>query len=117
MKLSNAGYYDVKAVFNDISGLKVGSSVEIAGVPVGEVGSVTLNSTEALVTLRIRDEIKIREDDIAQIRTKGIIGDKYVRISPGGSPNDVPHGGQLTDTESAVDFEEIVGKLVHNLQK
>jgi phospholipid/cholesterol/gamma-HCH transport system substrate-binding protein len=117
MKITNSGYYQVTAVFSDISGLKVGSSVEIAGVQVGDVAAVDLNSTEAKVTLQIRDDVKLRDDDIAQIRTKGIIGDKYVRVSPGGSEKTVAKGGQLSDTESAVDFEEIVGKLVHSLEK
>lgn len=115
MKISNSGYYRVNAIFTNVAGLKVGAPVEIAGVRIGEVRSVTLADTEALVTMQILNEVKLREDDMPQIRTKGIIGDKYVRISPGGSTEYVEAEGELVDTESAVEFEEIIGKIVHSL--
>ena len=115
MKLSSAGFYEIQARFINVAGLKVGSPVEIAGVEIGEVAGVALNSTEAMVTMEIRDEIKLRDDDIAQIRTKGIIGDKYIKISPGGSDYVLEPGDELADTESAVEFEEIIGKFIHSL--
>lgn len=117
MKLSGAGYYRVAAVFTDISGLKVGSPVEIAGVSVGEVVGINLEDTEAQVTMEIKNSIKLRDDDIAQVRTKGIIGDKYIRISPGGSDDAILDGGTLTETESSIDFEEVIGKFIHSLEK
>ena len=103
--------------FSDVSGLKLGASVEIAGVQIGEVKSVNLDKTMALVTLLISDDFMLREDDIAQIRTKGIIGDKYVRISPGGSDEILKAGDRLSDTEPSVDFEAIIGKFIHSLGK
>jgi len=116
MKLSNAGYYPVLAEFSNIAGLKVGAPVEIAGVPVGEVSDITLNDTDALLTLQILDNVRLRDDDIAQIRTKGIIGDKYIKIAPGGSEDTVLPGGELSDTESAVEFEDIIGKFIHHME-
>jgi phospholipid/cholesterol/gamma-HCH transport system substrate-binding protein len=107
--------YTVYAEFDNISGLKSGASVEIAGVEIGEVTGIALDDPMALVTLRITNEIKIREDDIASIRTKGIIGDRYVKISRGASDEYVPEGGRVVETESVVDIEDIIGKLVHNL--
>lgn len=115
MKFSNTGLYKVSATFTNIAGLKVGSPVEIAGVRIGEVSGVALEDTEAVVSMLIRDGIKLRDDDIAQIRTKGIIGDKYVKISPGGSDIIIPEGGRISDTESAVELEEVIGKVVHSL--
>lgn len=115
MKINNTGYYTIKAVFNSVSGLKVGSPVEIAGVKVGEVTDVHLDTTEAVVTMLIKDEVLLRSDDIAQIRTKGIIGDRYIKISPGGSDSNIQKGGSINDTESAVEFEEIIGKFIHSL--
>ncbi|MCB0322807.1 MAG: outer membrane lipid asymmetry maintenance protein MlaD [Bdellovibrionales bacterium] len=115
MKLSNAGYYMIQARFANVAGLQVGAPVEIAGVQIGEVNNVKLNETEALVSMQIREGIAVRDDDIAQIRTKGIIGDKYIRISPGGSTEHLQPGAELSDTESAVEFEEIIGKFIHSL--
>jgi phospholipid/cholesterol/gamma-HCH transport system substrate-binding protein len=116
MRISSAGFYKISAQFVNVAGLKVGSTVEIAGVEIGQVANVQLNSTEAVVTMEIRDEIQIRDDDIAQIRTKGIIGDKYVKISPGGSEDLLLPGGELSDTESAVEFEDIIGKFIHSIE-
>jgi phospholipid/cholesterol/gamma-HCH transport system substrate-binding protein len=116
MKLTNAGYYQVQAEFANISGLKVGAPVEIAGVQVGEISDISLKNTDAVVTLQIKNGVKLRDDDIAQVRTKGIIGDKYLKISPGGSQENIPAGGELSETESSVEFEDVLGKLIHKME-
>jgi len=116
IRLSNSGFYDVKAEFDSVSGLKVGAPVEIAGVEVGEVSDIALAATSALITLRIKDGVQLRDDDIAAVRTKGIIGDRYIKIVPGGSANFVPKGSKISDTESAVEFEEVIGKLIHRFE-
>ena len=116
MKISNAGYYEVKAEFANIAGLKVGAPVEIAGVRVGEVSKISLNNTYAVLNMLIKENITLRDDDIAQIRTKGIIGDKYIKIAPGGSPELVKAGDELSETDSAVEFEDIIGKIIHKLE-
>ena len=67
--------------------------------------------------LNIHKGNSIREDDIAQIRTKGIIGDKYIKISPGGAEETLTDGSYLIDTESAMEIEELVGKFVHSIDK
>ena len=115
MKISHHGYYQIFAEFNSIAGLKLGAPVEIAGVRIGEVSDVVLKDTSALVTLQVEDGIFLREDDIAAIRTKGIIGDRYIKISPGGSEDKVKAGGEIFDTESAMEFEEIIGKMIHRM--
>lgn len=117
MRLSDVGFYDIVAEFDSVSGLKDGATVEIAGVVIGEVTSVTLNDTSALVSMKVKNEVKLRDDDIAAIRTKGIIGDRYVKISPGGSEEYLSNGSKLTDTESAVEFEEIIGKFIHGMKE
>jgi phospholipid/cholesterol/gamma-HCH transport system substrate-binding protein len=110
----NTDTYDVFAEFDNISGLKTGASVEIAGVPVGEVSEIVLKDPAAKVTLRIKKSVQIRDDDIASIRTKGIIGDRYVKLSRGGSDMFVAPNGTMTETESVVDLEDLIGKFVHN---
>ena len=117
MKITRSGYYQVTAQFTNISGLKKGAPVEIAGVQIGDVDNVELDGTDALVMMQIRNGVALRDDDIAQIRTKGIIGDKYIKISPGGSETKVGANGSIRDTESAVEFEEIIGKFIHGMDK
>jgi phospholipid/cholesterol/gamma-HCH transport system substrate-binding protein len=104
--------YMVKARFTNISGLKEGSEVEIAGVIVGKVSKIHLDSDQALVELLINPDVKIEDDSIASIRTQGIIGDKYVKISPGGSEDYIKPNGSLTETESTVDIEELISKYI-----
>lgn len=116
IKLTNAGYYQVAAEFTNISGLKVGAPVEIAGVQIGEVTDIVLKETDAHLTLQVKNGIPLRTDDIALIRTKGIIGDKYIKIAPGGSSSMVEPGGELMKTESAVEFEDILGKFIHKME-
>ncbi len=106
------GGYSVFAQFPSVGGLKTGSSVEIAGVEVGRVESIGLKDYEALVTLRISSGVKLQEDAIASIKTKGLIGEKYVRISPGGSEKIIPPGGRIREVEAPVDFEELLSKYI-----
>jgi phospholipid/cholesterol/gamma-HCH transport system substrate-binding protein len=116
MRILSTGYYEVMAEFNNVSGLELGAPVEIAGVPVGSVKNITLNSTSALVTIELKNSVHLRDDDIAAVRTKGIIGDRYLKIIPGGSEDNVAAGGRISDTESAVELEEILGKFIHSLE-
>jgi len=104
--------YLVKARFTDVSGLKEGSTVEIAGVQIGKVSKISLNNYQAFVELLINPRVKIQDDAIASIRTQGIIGDKYVKISPGGAEEYIQPNGILTETESAVDIEELISKYI-----
>lgn len=104
--------YTVYAEFEKAGGIKSGSIVEIAGVEVGKVKSIRLNDYQALVELTIYKDVKIQEDAIASIKTKGLIGEKYVQIAPGGSEKMIPDGGKIRETESAVDIEELISKYV-----
>jgi phospholipid/cholesterol/gamma-HCH transport system substrate-binding protein len=104
--------YVVKARFTNISGLKEGSEVEIAGVKVGQVSKIHLKNYEALVEMLISPDVKIQQDSIASVRTQGIIGDKYIKISPGGSEEYIKANGLMTETESTVDIEELISKYI-----
>lgn len=105
-------YYPVNAVFSTVKGLKKDTVVEIAGVEVGKVEDIKLVNYEAMVTLRIRDGIELQEDAIASVRTKGLMGEKYVEIMPGGSDNVIKPGGSLRETEPPVDLEKLIGNFV-----
>ncbi|MGB9822274.1 outer membrane lipid asymmetry maintenance protein MlaD [Thermodesulfovibrio sp.] len=108
-----SGYYTVYAEFDKVGGIKKGSVVEIAGVPVGSVEKVTLNNRyQAVVELKILNSIKLPEDSIASVRTKGLIGEKYIQITPGGSEQYIAHNGKIKETESSIDIEEVLSKYV-----
>ena len=114
LELGSGDKYTVFAEFDNVSGLKHGAAVEIAGVQIGDVSDITLKDPEAILELRINNSVQIRDADIASIRTKGIIGDRYVKISRGASDIFVGPGETITETESVVDIEDIIGKLVHS---
>lgn len=108
--------YAIIVEFDNISGLQKGASVEIGGVPIGEVSSISLKDPTALVTLLIEKDFAINREDIASIRTKGIIGDRYIKISRGMSADKLGPGEKMAEMgESVVDIEDLIGKLVHNM--
>ena len=104
--------YAVTVDFPSVGGLKAGSAVEIAGVEIGRVESIGLADYQARVTLRVHAGVKLQEDAIASIKTKGLIGEKYVRISPGASDKLVGPGGKIREVEAPVDLEELISKYI-----
>lgn len=105
--------YDVQAEFTSASGLKSGATVEIAGVEVGRVKTILLKDDQAMVVLAVHDGIKLYSDTIASIKTRGIIGEKYVSLSPGGGGEPLLVGGKIRDTEAGLDLEELVSQYIH----
>ena len=65
-----------------------------------------------MVELAIDKDVKIQEDAIISVKTKGLIGEKYMQITPGGSEKIIKEGGKIRETESAVDLEELISKYV-----
>ncbi|MBI2160776.1 MAG: outer membrane lipid asymmetry maintenance protein MlaD [Candidatus Rokubacteria bacterium] len=112
VSLLGATGYVVTADFPSVGGLKAGSTVEIAGVEIGRVEAIGLADYQARVTLRIHAGVKLQEDSIASIKTKGLIGEKYLRISPGGSDRIIPPRGKIREVEAPVDFEELLSKYI-----
>jgi phospholipid/cholesterol/gamma-HCH transport system substrate-binding protein len=106
------GGYRVTVDFPSVGGLKAGSSVEIAGVEIGRVEKIGLVDYQARVTLRLQAGVKLQEDSIASIKTKGLIGERYVRISPGGSEKIIGPNGKIREVEAPVDFEELLSKYI-----
>lgn len=120
MELLGGDAYEVSAKFASVSGLRVGSSVEMAGVPIGRVRSIGIDGEDmkALVVLQINKDVQLSDDSIASIKTSGLIGDKYVGISPGGSGDVIKPGGKIIETESAVDIESLISKYAFgNVEK
>jgi phospholipid/cholesterol/gamma-HCH transport system substrate-binding protein len=112
MEIMGERGYEIYGVFSNIGGLKVGSSIEIAGVNVGRVKSIVLDDFQARVVLNFPKDLPIQEDAIASIKTRGLIGEKYIEISPGGSERVIKPGGRIRETQPAVDMEELISKFV-----
>ena len=112
IELFGSHSYRVVARFDSVAGLKKGASVEISGVKIGKVNNIGLEDEQALVEIFIDIGVELQEDVIASIKTQGVIGDKYIRILPGGSEDLIADGGEIFETESAIDIEELISKYV-----
>lgn len=109
----NNGYV-IYANFDNISGLKTGDQVEIAGVQVGKVIAISLKDYRAHVALRVNQGVQVDTEAIASIKTSGIIGDKYVSVSLGGGEHDLADGGVIRRTQSAFVLEDAIGQLINS---
>ena len=112
LEVISDGGYTVLAEFDSVAGLRNGAVVEIAGVEVGRVRSIELESYRAVVAMSIDPGIVLQDDAIVSIRTKGLIGEKYVRVMPGGSDTLIPPGGKLRDTEDPIDIENLISNYI-----
>jgi phospholipid/cholesterol/gamma-HCH transport system substrate-binding protein len=114
----NAGGYEVQAVFANCNGVRSGSPVMIAGVEIGRVKQIALQEYEAKIKMVIHSEVALQKDSIASIKTKGLIGEKYIELTPGAADEKIKPGGTIRDTEPAMDLEGLISKFVHgNLSK
>ena len=113
-QLLNNHRYVIKAEFTSASGLKKGAHVEMAGVSVGRVTNIIFNPETYLaeVHIAIEDSIQVPDDSIASIRTSGIIGDKFLKISPGGSDNIIEPNMIISETEPSINLEELISKYI-----
>lgn len=117
-EFTTTGGYEVQAVFTDCNGIRNGSPIMIAGVEVGRVKQVALQDYAANVTLMIQSGVVLQKDAIASIKTKGMIGEKYIEITPGADEQPIVAGGRVRDTQSAMDLEGLISKYVQgNLSK
>ena len=115
MEIMGGDTYPLYAEFDSASGLKQGAFVEIAGVEVGRVDSIVFIPAKSVarVNLRINAGVKLQDDVIAAVRTRGIIGDKFLKLKPGGSEKLLASGARIRETESSVDIEELLSKYIH----
>jgi len=112
LQVGRGNTYDLTAVFPTVAGLREGATVEIAGVQVGRVQDIKLADYAAVVTLRLDKQVKLQDDAIASIRTRGLIGEKYVRITPGGSERLLAAGGRIREVEPPIDIETLIGHFI-----
>jgi phospholipid/cholesterol/gamma-HCH transport system substrate-binding protein len=117
LELVGGDVYEIEAQFNTASGLKPGSTIEIAGVEVGRVRGIVLKDDRAIVKLAVNNTVKLYTDTIASIKTRGIIGEKFLALSPGGGGDPLKPGDTIRDTDSGLDLEELVSQYVHGKVK
>lgn len=105
--------YPLEARFSSTSGLNKGGSVHVAGVPVGRVESIRVDPQDysAIVTMTVLAGLKLPTDTMASIKTTGLIGDKFILLSPGADETLLGPGERITLTESSVDIESLIGKM------
>lgn len=114
LRISGRSGYHVTADFDNIGDLKVGAPVTMSGVNMGEVDSIRFdsNSYKAVVGMRIDNQYnKIPDDSFASINTQGLLGGKYIGLSPGGSDMFLKNGSHIDQTQSAIVLENLVNKL------
>ncbi|MDR2301559.1 MAG: MCE family protein [Deltaproteobacteria bacterium] len=105
-------YYRVEAIFPEAAGLKVGVTVQVAGISVGRVDSIELFEDQAKVAMLVRNEVPLPVDTVAQIKTQGMLGDKYVELAPGkDTRNYLSSGEQIERTIESPDMSELFQKL------
>ncbi|WP_170294772.1 outer membrane lipid asymmetry maintenance protein MlaD [Roseospira navarrensis] len=111
--LSADGSYELKARFGQADGIRAGTAVRMAGIDVGEVVSMSLDSYyRAVVTFRIAASVELPEDSAAMIQTDGLMGGKFVELEPGGALDVLEPGGWFDYTQDSVIIEDLLGKIV-----
>lgn len=116
--LTSGSTYAVEAEFDNVSGIKKGAAVQVAGVTVGEVSGIMLNEDRlAQLQLRVDNSLKIPADSIVSVKSQGIIGDKYIQITLGGSLESFKPGELIVETESSVDIESLISKFAFGSAK
>lgn len=113
---STAGQYKVQAEFDNIGGLKVRAPVKSAGVVVGRVASITLDSYtyRAMVGLELNENYQFPQDTSAQILTSGLLGEQYVGLEAGGATENLAPGDKIARTQSAVVLENLISQFLFN---
>lgn len=122
MKVGNLGTYNmsetyqVHAYFANIGGLKPKASIKSAGVLVGRVTDITLDTEryEANVVMSLDKRYQFPKDTFANILTSGLLGEQYIGLMPGGDSEMFQNGDQIKKTQSAVVLEDLIGKFIYN---
>jgi phospholipid/cholesterol/gamma-HCH transport system substrate-binding protein len=107
------GGYDLYAKLSNTGGLQKGSVIEIAGVEVGRVRHIGLDNYQAKLVLHMQSGIRIQEDSILSVKTKGLMGEKYISLSAGGSDRMLAPGEYIRETEAPIDLEELLAKYIY----
>ncbi len=106
--------YEVSAMFENVSGIEIGSDVRLGGVKIGVVKSMGLDEKryQAVLSMIIKESVAIPADSTAAIIGDGLLGSKFVAVEPGADDAMLKDGGSIEFTQSSVSLEELIGKFV-----
>ena len=111
-RFMGGGHYELQARFSSVSGVNPGSRVEIAGVKVGTVTRIELNEHFfAIVTFEVPSTLRLGDDTFLSVKTAGLIGDRFLDLSPGVEEPFLEAGDMIVDTESALDIESLISRF------
>jgi len=106
--------YTLYANFDNIAGLKKGDEVELAGVQIGKVTSISLRNDRARVAMRLNDGVQVDNEAIAGVKSAGLLGDKYVSIALGPGERTLKDGQTIRETQSSFVLEDAIGQFISN---
>ena len=106
--------YELVAKFRKAEGVDVGGDVRIAGIKVGSISAMTLDTKTyfATVTIVIDDDVAVPEDSLAKITSASLLGDSYIAIDPGGSDLMLEPGEEMAFTQSSISVGDLIGKFI-----
>ncbi len=114
---ASVGGYTLHAEFDNVGGVSSGADVRIAGLKVGSVSALSIDpkTFQAVVSFTVQSDIKLSDDSSAAIATGGLLGSPFLSLSPGGDPKQLGNGDTMKITQSAVNFEDLLGKFIFNV--
>ena|ERR1035437_2551211 len=114
---SSVSGYPLIARFDHIDGLTVGSDVRMAGVKVGTIADARIDQQSylAVVTLTVQDGLQLPKDSSAEVTSDGLLGGKFLSLTPGGDATMLKPGGTITITQSSVSLEQLLGKFIFSV--
>jgi phospholipid/cholesterol/gamma-HCH transport system substrate-binding protein len=117
-KVSSSSGYHLIAKFENADGITNGSDIKISGIKIGTVESQSLDTKDfrAVLQLNVNNDVKLSTDSSAKISSEGLLGSKYLSITPGADDENLKDGEEITFTQSSVNFEELLGKFIFSSQ-
>jgi phospholipid/cholesterol/gamma-HCH transport system substrate-binding protein len=112
-KFGDAGY-SLNASFDHVDGLSPGADVRIAGVKVGSIQSIRLDTKtyQAIVGFTVQNAVSLTDDSSATVSTDGLLGGKYLALATGGDDKTLKPGDTITITQGSVNLEALIGKYI-----
>lgn len=116
---SGSGGYKIKAEFENIEGISVGSDIRMAGIKIGSVVKQNLDpkNFQAVVTMSVANFIKLPDDTTAKVTSEGLLGSKFIALEIGGSEQILKDGDSLTHTQSALDIWSLINEFMFSDKK
>src|SRR5262245_19629637 len=118
-KGSTTSGYKLTAQFDNIAGVNTGTDVRLAGIKIGTVVGQTLDpdNYQAVVTMTIDPKVKLTDDTTAKVTSEGLLGSNFIALDPGGSETLLADGGQITNTQGAVDIWSLISAAMFDKGK